>query len=221
MDHTVYGRPDIQRVEDLRGKRVGVTRFGGGLHLAAQIILQRNGLDPERDAQLAQLGGIPEIFAALSSGAVDAGMLTTPEVFIAEDQGLRKLQESLDYKVPYTMVGVGGSERFINDNPELVQRFMRAHLEGIALFKNDREAAQRTIGKWTKSDNQSVLERTWDHLAPVMERVPLVDPASIQTVLDQLAPQVERARGAKADEFYDNRFVQEQERSGFIRQLYP
>ncbi len=220
MDFTLYSRPEIQRVEELRGKRVGVTRFGGGLHLAALIILERYGLDPEREVTLSQLGGVPEIFVALSSGAVDAGMLTSPEMFLAEDQGFRRLQASLDYRIPYTMGGLGASERFLREHEDLVRRFMRAHVESIAVFLQDKETAKRTIAKWTKGEEASVLERAYNHVASAMARVPYVDPAAIQTVLDQLAPQVPAARTARAEDFLDNRYVRELDESGFIQALY-
>jgi NitT/TauT family transport system substrate-binding protein len=221
MDFTLYARPEIRRVEDLKGKRLGVTRFGGGLHLAALIILERHGLDPERDVALSQLGGTPEIFAALSGGAVDAGMFTSPEIFLADDQGYTRLKASLDYQIPYTMAGTGASQRFLRENEDLARRFMRAHVESLGLFLRDKDAAKRSIARWTKQDDASILERAYTHVASSTRRIPYVEPASIQTVLDQLAPQVEAARTAKADEFIDNRYLRELEDSGFLRQVYP
>jgi hypothetical protein len=74
--------------------------------------------------------------------------------------------------------------------------------------------------KWTKADNASVVERSYDHVTGQIPRVPYVEPGSVQTVLDQLAPQVAAAATAKPDEFYDNRWLRELENSGYVRSLY-
>ena len=161
-----------------------------------------------------------EIAAALSTGAVDAGMLTSPENFVLENQGYPKLKAALDYRIPYTMSGLAASQRFASANEEAMRRLMRAHVEGIALFLNDKETTRRSIAKLTKIEDPRILDQAYEHVAGAMERVPYVDRASIQTVLDQLASQVPTAQSARADDFLDNRFVRELDESGFIRRLY-
>jgi ABC-type nitrate/sulfonate/bicarbonate transport system substrate-binding protein len=140
---------------------------------------------------------------------------------VLDDQGFPKLKAALDYRVPYTMGGVGASQRYLREHDDLARRFMRAHVESLALFQRDKETAKRTIAKWTKIEDPSVLERSYTHVIGGLERVPYTDPASIQTVLDQLAPQVAAARTARAEDFLDNRYVRELEETGFVRSLYP
>jgi ABC-type nitrate/sulfonate/bicarbonate transport system substrate-binding protein len=79
LTHSIMGKGDIRRPEDLRGKRIGVGRIGGNSHYFTQLAMRQKGLDPLKDANLIQTGGAPETFLALVTGAVDAASITTPQ----------------------------------------------------------------------------------------------------------------------------------------------
>ena len=101
----LYTRPEVQSVAQLRGSRMGVTRFGGGLHLAALISVERAGMDPERDLTMSQLGGNSEIFGALVGNAIDSGWVLAPQAYEAEALGYKRLVDTLEFRIPYTMSG--------------------------------------------------------------------------------------------------------------------
>lgn len=205
----LYTKPEITSVAQLRGTRMGVTRFGGGLHLAGVITVRRAGLDPERDLVMSQLGGNAEIFTALMSGAIDSGWVLAPQAYALEDAGFRRLVDTLDYRIPYTMAGATGSKRYIREHEDIVRRFIRAHMEALALFATDKEQSKRVMARWTGMDNPEYLERAYHDSLSSMELIPYTTPETIQTMLDQLAEQIPAARTATPDDFIDNRFVRE------------
>ncbi|HZR97132.1 MAG TPA: ABC transporter substrate-binding protein [Chloroflexota bacterium] len=205
----LYTKPDVTSVAELRGTRMGVTRFGGGLHLAGLISVRKAGLDPERDLTMSQLGGDAEIFTALMGGAVESGWVLAPRAYALEEAGFKRLVDTLDYRIPYTMSGATASKGYIAAHEDIVRRFIRAHVEAINLFATDKEQSKQVMGKYTGIDNPAYLERAYHDSLASMERVPLTTPDTIQTVLDQLAPEVPAARTAHPEDFIDNRFVQE------------
>jgi len=205
----LYTKPELTSVAQLRGTRMGVTRYGGGLHLAAVLTVQRAGMDPTRDLVMSQLGGNAEIFTALISGAVDSGWVLPPQSYVLEDAGFRRLVDTLDYHIPYTMGGATGSKRYISEHEDIVRRFIRAHMESLALFASDKEQSKRVMAKWTGIDNPDYLERAYQDSLSSMELIPYTTPDTIQTVLDYLAEQIPAARTANPEDFIDNRFVRE------------
>src|SRR5207247_191379 len=102
MRFFLHARPELRRLEDLRGQRVAITRLGSGIHLATTIVLERAGLDPVRDVQLIQSGAADAPLAALVGGAADAGMVADPINFFAERQGFPQLATLTDYRVPFS-----------------------------------------------------------------------------------------------------------------------
>jgi NitT/TauT family transport system substrate-binding protein len=205
----LYTKPETQSVAQLRGSRMGVTRFGGGLHLAALITVERAGMDPERDLTMSQLGGNSEIFGALVGNAIDSGWVLAPQAYEAEALGFKRLVDTLEFRIPYTMSGATASKRYIAEHEDIVRRFARAHVEALALFASDKEQSKRVMAKWTKEENPDYLERGYQDTMTSMERIPYTTPDTIQTVLDQLATQIPAARGANPDDFIDNRWVRE------------
>ena len=205
----LYTKPEVQSVAQLRGSRMGVTRFGGGLHLAALMSAERAGMDPERDLTMSQLGGNSEIFGALVGNAIDSGWVLAPQAYEAEALGYKRLVDTLEYRIPYTMSGATASKHYIDEHEDVVRRFARAHVEALALFVSDKEQSKRVMAKWTKEENPDYLERGYQDTLTSMERIPYTTPDTIQTVLDQLAPQIPAARGANPEDFIDNRWVRE------------
>ena len=107
------------------------------------------------------------------------------------------------------MSGATASKGYIAAHEDVVRRFIRAHVEAIDLFATDKDQSKQVMGKYTGIDNAAYLERAYNDSLASMERVPLTTPDTIQTVLDQLAPEVPAARTAKPEDFIDNRFVRE------------
>src|SRR5688572_31971049 len=124
LTHSIMGKPDIKRPEDLKGKRIGVGRIGGNSHYFTQLAMRQKGLDPLKDANLIQTGGAPETFLALSSGAVDAASMTTPQDTRAAFAGYNYVIDGRELKPPYVATGLVTLRSVIAKRPKVISQFM-------------------------------------------------------------------------------------------------
>lgn len=216
----LYAQKDIRSVADLKGKKAAITRFGSGVDLGMQIILKEAGLRMGQDVGIIQTRSVPEILASLASGVVQAGLLAPPSSFKADQLGLRMLVDTMKYKFPYILAGVAVSENYLRARPDVVRAFVKAFVEGIAVSKTDKGYTKKVIGKYTKTTDEEILEKTFQEYAPIFEATPYVPAAAVKAVLDQRSPTIAAAKTANPEDFFDNRFVKELEESGFIRSLY-
>jgi ABC-type nitrate/sulfonate/bicarbonate transport system substrate-binding protein len=220
MNFWVYGRPEIASVADLRGKRIGATRIGSGAHLGLVEMLKRHGLEPDRDAAIMQIGGMPEVGGALTAGAVDAGILSIPWNFRAQDEGMRLIYDVSAQQIPYLQNGLATSRHYIAQHEDVVRRFMAAHVEGLARVHKDKATTVDVLARNLKSDDRGLMERTYDLIEPLFERVPYPTAASIQTVIDQRAEELPAARNLTPSQLTEERFVRELEQNGFVNRVY-
>ena len=181
----VYGVPGVRAIEDLRGKRIGVTRIGTATDVLARLLLQRAGLEPERDTAIVQVGGVPEILAAMQAGAVDAGVVSPPTMFGAEDAGYVRLADTTELDIPFHQAVVMTTRRYVAEQPDTARRVMRAFLRGVARFKQDKAFAKQVLAQYTKSDDDAVLEQSWELENRILQQVPYPREAAIQLALDQ------------------------------------
>ena len=152
--HAMIVKPEIKRVEDLKGKRIGVTTFGSLTDFLIRHILRKKGLNPDRDVALIQIGGDPERIAALKQGAIDAASLSFPGYGIAMKMGFPMLWDSAK-EIDYPWIEITTRRAIIQKDREMIMNYMKAHLEGTALFKRDREFGRKVIRKlyeWTTTN---------------------------------------------------------------------
>jgi NitT/TauT family transport system substrate-binding protein len=212
--------PAIQDPAALRGRTVGVTRFGSLSDFSARYLLRQWGLRPEEDTALVQVGGIPEIIAALLAGGIEAGVLSPPQTLQALDQGLVELanmqNQPLEY--PTTLVAMRRPER--PEAQETARRFVRAMVEGIHRLLTDRPLAIRALQTYTRNDDPRILDTTYETYAPTYERDLRISRDSLRTALEQLAASNPRAANADVDRLIEPRFVEELARGGLLDRLY-
>ncbi len=216
----VMTTPDIKSPQDLKGKQIGITRYGTASHFAARYALKYWGLDPDKDVAMVQLNDMPGILAGMKSGAVQAGILSSPTNVKAEAQGYKSLAFLGDLGLEYQQTGVVTTRRQIEKNPELVQRFVQAYTEGLHRFKTDKPFALKMIGELTKTEDPNVLEQTYTVYEPLMAKVPHPSLKGMQTILEEMAEQKPEAKSVKPESLIDDRFVKAMEESGFTRQLW-
>ncbi len=221
MNFWVYGRPEIHSVADLRGKKAGATRIGSGAHLGLLEMLQKNNLQPDRDVAVLQIGGASEVYGALSAGAIDAGILSIPYNFQAQDSGLNLIWDVSAQHFPYLQNGAATTRSYLERNPDVVRRFMMAHVEGLARVHQDRAATIEVLGKYLRNDDRELMGRTYDLIEPLLEKVPYPTAASIQTVIDQRAESGQpEARQITPAQVSDDTILRELEAAGFVDRLY-
>ncbi|HZS00515.1 MAG TPA: ABC transporter substrate-binding protein [Chloroflexota bacterium] len=221
MIFSVAVAPGIERVEDLRGKRLGITRLGTSTDFNARYLLQRYGLQPEIDVAFVQLNGNPEILTGLHAGAIDAGMLSHPTVVQARQQGFRAIVDLGTLGIPYQHTGVMTTRRYAEANPDVVRAVVRSHVEAIHRFKTDKAAALDSLARRTQVGDPTLLEETHEAYANVyLERLPYVTVPGMQLDLDALSATTPVPPGTRVENWVDNRFMEEIERSGLIERLY-
>jgi NitT/TauT family transport system substrate-binding protein len=211
----------VSKIEDLKGKAVGVTRYGSNTDISARFAIRKAGLQPEKDVALIQLEDYAGIMGGIASGRIAAGALADPFTDAAKKLGYKEVADVGAMGLEFPFVGIAAKKSFIKDNVDTVQRFVRAYTEAIAIYKNNRDVAMKITGKYTGIKDQAILGSTVDFYAPKLQRVPLATVGGLRFALDQVAVRDPRAKNYTPETFMDMRFVKQLEDSGFIKSLYP
>jgi len=215
---SVYSKPEYKQLSDLRGKVMGVTLPGSTTDLTAKILFQQAGMTPGKDVQVTHLQGMPDIITALTQGRIDAGIVSAPTTLKLRQAGLKELIDVGARNIPMIHAGLATTRDFIKGNPDKVRRYVQAYIEATKIARTDPEQTKQIIAKYTKTDNQEDLDETYNTYAKVWEQAPYVSSAGMQTLLNfSVNP---AGKTAKPEQFIDNSFVAELEKSGFIKELY-
>jgi ABC-type nitrate/sulfonate/bicarbonate transport system substrate-binding protein len=214
----LYGDPSIKSVNDLKGKVVAATQPAASTDYAIRMVLRRFGLTPDKDVKILYAGSMPALLTMLKSGNAQAGLMSVPTIFQAQELGLKSILNVTELNIPFIFVGVATTRKVVQQKPEAITRFLRAYTESIAIIKRDKETALKAIGKFLKTDNRQALDGIYDEYANAFQRLPLVTKEEVKAVLD--VAKSPKAQQVKPEDFYDNSFLQKLEVSGFINSLY-
>jgi NitT/TauT family transport system substrate-binding protein len=218
---SLHTKPEVKSIDELRGKRIAVSRFGSAADIAARHALRKFNLDPQKDVILMQLGTMSNMFGALKSGAVEASMVSPPTQFMSEKVGFKELVSVTDMDLAYPNPAMAVAGELIRKKPDLIDRFMRAYVRGVHRARNDKESTVRTLAKYTTITDTALLNRTYEfYLNKVLERAPYINMQGMQNALDDVARTVPSAKNAKPEQFVDLRFLDRLEKSGLLKELY-
>jgi NitT/TauT family transport system substrate-binding protein len=213
-------QPQIQRVEEMRGKSIGVTRVGTVTDFFTRIYLRQNGLVPDRDVMIRQMGGLPETVAGLKAGQIEGGTFGFPAVLHARAAGFRVLVDynTAGYRYPLSSVIV--TQRLLRTWESAIRKFLEAHIEAVHRFKTDPAFAMTVIGKYTQTTDRAMLEETQRVYADAFEKIPYPNIEDMKLGITQVSESNPRAKGADPKDFVDPRLLREIEASGFVKKLY-
>src|ERR1043166_8022211 len=183
---SLMSRPDIKRITDLRGKKIGITRIGSSTHTAALFALSSAGLRTS-DYQILPLMEVPNIFTALSAGQIDAGVVSPPTNSRARKAGFNELMNLAKDGPEYVSVAVGTSRSYIKANEDIVRRVVRAYAEGVQIFKTNKAAALRMIQNQLKVKEPEIQEDTYSQFRDYLEYPPYVSRKGMEAVLAEIA----------------------------------
>jgi ABC-type nitrate/sulfonate/bicarbonate transport system substrate-binding protein len=215
---SIYSKPEFKQLTDLKGKVLGVTLPGSTTDLAARMLLQQAGMIPGKDIQITHLQGMPDMITALSQGRIDAGIVSAPTTLKAKQAGMKELVDITARNIPMIHAGLATTRDFIKSNPDKLRRYVQAYIEANKIARTDAETTKQVIGKWTKTENKEDLDETYNTYIKAWEQAPYVSGAAMQAVLNfAINP---NAKTAKPEQFIDNSFVADLEKSGFIKELY-
>jgi NitT/TauT family transport system substrate-binding protein len=214
-------RPEIENPEQLRGKSIGISRFGTSLHTGARIAAKHFGLEPGKDVHIVEIGAGDWIVGALQGNRVQAAVFGYPATGRALKLGNRLLLHIPSLNIPYASTGVSTRGEIIRDDPDLVRRFLSAEIEAIALMKKDRAFATKVLAKYLRTQDAELLGESYDvQIAKYMMKVPLTTAGAVRSVLEELSERNPKAKDLDPNKFFDDRFVRQFQASGFIESLY-
>jgi ABC-type nitrate/sulfonate/bicarbonate transport system substrate-binding protein len=219
LTHSVMGKPEIKKPEDLRGKKIGVGRIGGNSHYFTVYGMRQKGLDPSRDANLIQTGGAPETFQALASGAVDAASVTTPQDTRAAFLGYNYVIDGRELKPAYIAVGFVTLRSVIAKRPKVISQFMHVMAESFKLMTTDRELAYKIMAKKINLTDRRVFDAAYSAELKVLEPKFEIKAGAIQATLDEIGRTDPRAAKVSPQQLIDRRFLEEMEKDGTFERL--
>jgi len=220
----MYSQPSINEVAQLKGQKVGVSRFNSISHIAALNIFQRAGVT---GATIIQTGGIPESAAALMSGNVAAAMVPPPQSVMLREKGFRELigvKQFREWNIPVVENGVASRRSYAEKNPEVVKRFIRAAFEGIRQIYNNKELTMKTLAKYTKITDQKLLDESYRFSVEALSKDAFMPAEAFNALVEQMVSQksIDAAAAKKipVSAYFDNRYVDELEKEGFFKKLW-
>jgi len=216
----VIAAPEIKTVQDLRGKPVGVTRFGATTDFAMQMFLKKYGLEPVRDVPIIQIGGLPELAAGLSNKSIYAAAMSYPMGLVAQQAGMKMLANLAKEQIPFLHQGLTTTARFMRERRPQAKAFVRAYGKAVHFMHTRKEESKAIVSRYTKVTDPGMLEGTIQYAYDFVEKIPLVKREAIQVTLDESGKKNPKAKQAKLEQFYDKSLVQELINEGFFASLW-
>ena len=227
MDKFPYSlivKPSFKRIEDLRGSKLAISRFGSSSDAGLRVALQKLGLHPDKDVTILQVGGQTERFAALRAGSVDGTVVIPPLSSAAQRLGYNSLINMTKLGIPYPQEGVVVSRKTIASRREMVSRFLKAYVEGVKELKTDKEFAVAVMAKHLRMDRKKDREALEDSFQEVvvdqMLKIPGINLEAIKVGLDLLGKDRPASASNDPRDYVDGSLMQELVKSGFTEQLY-
>ena len=209
--HRLFVQPEINRLEDLRGKTLGVTRFGSITDNLTRILLRRNGL--EGAVNVRQMGGTIEVAAAFQNRLI-AGAVTS-ELRVSPTSQPKVLVRLVEMGIPYSMNMLAVQREYYRRNPEPVEAMVKAYADGIAFLHHNKERAIKIITKYSRLSDPKSIEEFYNDSVTYLDRTPRAEPEAINTILEFMGK-----KGTPLETFMDNTIVDRLSREGFFDKLY-
>lgn len=203
-----YAAPPIKTLADLKGKRIGITRFGSSTDALTRFALSTVKLDPKTDVRIIQGGGSPERLAAMETKQIDAGIFTWPHNFAAEDRGYNLIAKQSDFMPDFPIQSFYAMQTFIEKNPQTLRGVLRAFVRAVRLARDDRALSIKTLVSRAGLDEQYAA-RAYDQLIDGWrEDGRLATDDGLKKFFDMAIAAGDIDRPWPKEKFWDNRFVE-------------
>ena len=221
LAYSMVVAPEIKRPEDLKGKKLTVSRFGSNSDYATRKILIKWGLKPDIDVAVLQIpGGQPARLAAIQSKQVHGMVAQPPVTNLARKFHLGIIAEPEDFGGAYPTTPVASRISYIRDKRDNVRKFTRALVEGIHVYKTQKEFSKKVIAKYVKTDDNEALEDSYQFFSRLVPQKPYPSIDAVKEALAELAEKDPKARSSRPEEHVDMSLVKELDDNGFIDGLY-
>jgi ABC-type nitrate/sulfonate/bicarbonate transport system substrate-binding protein len=214
---SLYARPEIKQVTDLRGKVLGVITKGASSDHASIALLRQYKMT-QQDMKVLYFSRQEDALAALNQGIVQAAVHSAPTTLMARRLGYKELVNIGALKLPYPFMGLAVRRSAIQQSPETIRGFVKAFITGIKVSNDQPEQSKLAIGKYLATKDHEIIDEAYRSFAPLFPRIPYVTDDAIRAALS--VTDHPKATAANPRDFYDNRFLQELETSGFVKELY-
>jgi NitT/TauT family transport system substrate-binding protein len=205
----LWVQPEIDRLEDLRGKTLGVSRFGATTDNLTRILLRKTGL--EGAVNIRQMGGTVEVGLAFRHRQIDGAVLAT----LRTDAPYRILVDLAEIGIRYSMGLLVVSRDFYRRSPQTLENILRAYVEGAAAIRNQKQTSLKTIARYTRLKEAKPIEEIYSDAAKYVDLVPRVEPEAVSATLEFMGK-----KGLPIETFADNSIIDRLVRTGFIDQVY-
>ncbi len=208
-------QPEIKTPQDLKGKVLGVSRYGSSTDTAVRFILNQWGLVPMKDVALLQVGGVTEILSAMAAKQLAGGTLSPPTNTRARRMGFRELINLGTDGPEFPSIAVGTSSRILSQG-EVMRQFVRAYILGLYRFHRDKASSIRAVEKYLRISDREVLEDTYRQFRNYIAEPPYISKPGMERVIRLVAETNPKAREKAPSDFVDERALEEQARNGFL-----
>ncbi len=219
LDDRLVVRPSIKAPEDLKGKRIAISRFGAASHMRVLNMLPRFGLN-EKDVTFLQIGDTPARIIAMIGNSVDASSFSPPDHLAAVQAGMRIILNMAELNIFYQGTGLVATQRFIAKNRDIARRMVKSYVEAIHIVRTNPEVTKRAFVKYRKTRDEKQLEDAYQTLREVVKLKPYPNMESFKTIFKDVSDRIPAAKTADPREFVDISFLQELDKSGYIDGLY-
>jgi NitT/TauT family transport system substrate-binding protein len=215
---TVYAKPEIKSINELRGKIFGVITRGASSDHAAIALFNRYGMKAGQDVKFLYFARQGDLLAALDKGVVVAGVFSSPTTVMAKRLGYKELVNIASFKLPYPHNAIATRKTLVRQNPDLIKGFLKSYLAAIKIIHEEPEVAKHALSRFLGTKDPEMIEDSYTSLAPLFLKVPYMPEEAIRTVLSLS----DHPKAAQADpkDFFDNRPLKELDDSGFVKELY-
>ena len=217
--HAMMVKPDIKRVEDLKGKKIAVSSLGSLTDFLVRAIAKKKGLNPDRDFTLIVTGTDTERLMALKANVVDAAAMSHPGYGQARKMGYVMLWDSAK-EIDYPWMEITTRRATLKSDRDLVLNYVKAHLEGIAVFKRDPEFSKKVIRKTLRFSDEELLNESYQIFSKMFLPTPYPNLPGMKVSYEYVAMTRPDVWKHKPEEFADSSIIEELDKSGFIKKLY-
>jgi ABC-type nitrate/sulfonate/bicarbonate transport system substrate-binding protein len=183
LDDRLVARPTIKAMEELKGKRIGVFRFGSASHLRLLYLLPRYGLS-ERDITMLQVGDTPERLIALAGGSIDATLVSPPDHFEALRAGMKILLNLRELNVPYQGSGLVTTQRVLARKRDVARRFLKAYVEAVHMLKTNPDVSKKAFAKYRQTKDEKRIEDAYQTLRDIVKPKPYPSIDGFKTIIE-------------------------------------
>src|SRR5216684_3037646 len=201
--------PEIQTLDDLKGKQVGISSVGGSADIATRTSMHHYGLDPDKDITIVAMGSLQNRTAGLQYGAIQAAPSNPPDSLLLQREGFHALFNIADLEIPTANATIVAQRSWINQHRDVFQAWNDSVVEAIALAKAKPEVGLPVLKTFLQSDDDELMRSTYDFwINKVLKQPPAIVPEQFADTLAALAPNNPKVKDVDIKSMIDTSFIQ-------------